>query len=86
MSLNPETTVLFGAEILSQPVTKPASGILTILAPTLDIWEVRPSNGPFVTVLDVVVEVYKRRSNFPPYSVFNGLARNEDGHYVVELC
>ena len=64
MSLNPATTVLFRAEDLSQPITKPASGILTILTPTLDIWEVRQSNGPFVTVLDVVVEIYKRRSNF----------------------
>ena len=86
MSLDPEATVLFRAEDLPQPVTKPASGRLTILTPTLDIWEVRPSNGPFVTVLDVAVEIYRRRSNFPPNSVFNGLARNEDGHYVVELC
>ncbi len=30
-----------------------------ILAPTLDIWEARPSNGPFVTVLDVVAEIHK---------------------------
>lgn len=47
--------------------------------------EVRPSNGPFITVLDVVVEIYKHRSRFSPKNVFNGLARNEGGYCVVEL-
>ncbi len=78
LSLNPATTVLFRPEDLSQPATKPGKESILLFFPPLEMWEVTASNGQFVTVRDVALNVYGNRFRFPSRGIFNGLASKDE--------
>lgn len=84
LSLNPATAVLFRPEDLSRPAIIPGKGSILSFFPPLEVWEVTASNGQFVTVQDVVLNVYGNQSRFPSRGVFNGLAlKDEPGDIFI---
>jgi hypothetical protein len=88
LSLNPATAVLFRPEDLSQPATTPGKESVLLFFPPLEVWEVTASNGQFITVRDVVLNIYGNRFRFPSRGVFNGLALKdgpEDDIFIVSI-
>jgi len=85
LAKRPVDTGLFNSQELIRPAVNPGRDNIIVKYPPMDMWEVIPSNGIYITVWDVLVKLYENRSSFPPGSVFNGLLLTDDETLLLKI-